>query len=641
MKAGKRIFAVILTAAVLLTGCGKSGSREEAAEKEDTAVSGEEIPAAEESAVTTLAVIDNNKWQYEEADGVYWQVGIRYCENPAAEEYETLGIFVPAAYMDAADNGDGTYTCTVNTENDINGYTAETAPVVIPVETPGYSAMKAPTEYVSSAVSYTDAGVVYVNAGCRGRDAGAPAGVTDLKAAVRYIRYNEGMIPGSTDRIFTFGMSGGGAQSALMGASGNSELYDAYLEEIGAVPGISDAVAGSMCWCPVTSLDYANEAYEWNMGSTRTDLDDDMQALSDGMAAAFAEYINALELTDADGNVLLLKESESGIYQSGSYYAYVKSEIERSLNNFLADTTFPYTTGGSMGGGPDGNFGGPSGNFGGGPDGDFGGPDGNFGGGPGGDFGGPDGDFAEGQLEGGPGRDGQNGLSGAEAQTGGYVDANGEFQDDGINRTQDDGMQTESKTYQNVQEYMDDLNADGEWILYDNASNTAVITSIADFTAHCKKASKDVGAFDDLTLAQGENELFGYGDGKGAHFDPIMAELLAGTEYGDAYAVDMARTDALGNTVAYRMNMYNPMYYLDRYYGGYGTTDVAKYWRIRTGINQGDTSLTTEINLALALEHYANVSVDFETVWGMGHTMAERTGDATGNFIEWVNACLQ
>jgi glycerate kinase len=35
--------------------------------------------------------------------------------------------------------------------------------------------------------------------------------VTDLKAAVCYIRYNEGNIAGSMDRIFTFGMSGGGA----------------------------------------------------------------------------------------------------------------------------------------------------------------------------------------------------------------------------------------------------------------------------------------------------------------------------------------------------------------------------------------------------------------------------------------------
>jgi hypothetical protein len=50
--------------------------------------------------------------------------------------------------------------------------------------------------------------------------------------------------------------------------------------------------------------------------------------------------------------------------------------------------------------------------------------------------------------------------------------------------------------------------------------------------------------------------------------------------------------------------------------------------------------LTTEINLALALENYC-VDVDFETVWANGHTQAERTGNSTDNFIEWVNECLK
>ncbi|NUM43533.1 MAG: hypothetical protein HUU38_02420 [Anaerolineales bacterium] len=36
-----------------------------------------------------------------------------------------------------------------------------------------------------------------------------------------------------------------------------------------------------------------------------------------------------------------------------------------------------------------------------------------------------------------------------------------------------------------------------------------------------------------------------------------------------------------------------------------------------------------EVNLALAQENYA-------TVWAQGHTMAERTGDSTTNFIAWV-----
>lgn len=534
-----------------------------------------------------LAKIDNTKWNYNAEDNVYWQVGIQYCANPVDLTYETLGIFVPAEYMNATDNGDGTFTCELNLDGKVGDYTAETAPIVIPVETPGYMAMEAPTDYVSGVKNYTDAGFIYVNAGCRGRNEGAPAAITDLKAAVRYLRYNGDNMAGSMDRIFTFGMSGGGAQSALMGATGNSDLYTPYLNAIGAVEGFSDAVAGSMCWCPITNLDYADEAYEWNMGITRTDLSDDMQELSDNMAKAFAEYINELGLKDEEGNVLTLSESENGIYQSGSYYEYIKSEIERSLNNFLSDTTFPYTTGGSntgLGGGMRDIAG----------------------------------DVNEGNMQ---------GLNEFEAA-------------DGINREPVKSTAQESKTYATAQEYIDDLNKDIQWVNYDSQSNTATITSVEDFVTVCKNASKSIGAFDDLNAAQGENTLFGYGDGSGAHFDSIMAELLKDTEYGAAYAEDLSKTDSQGNTVDYRVNMYNPMYFIEDYYDGYGSADVAKYWRIRTGINQGDTALSTEINLALALESYG-ADVDFETVWGEGHTMAERTGNSTDNFIQWVNECLK
>ena len=87
--------------------------------------------------------------------------------------------------------------------------------------------------------------------------------------------------------------------------------------------------------------------------------------------------------------------------------------------------------------------------------------------------------------------------------------------------------------------------------------------------------------------------------------------------------------------------MYTPLYYLLESEDGYGTSTVAKYWRIRTGINQSDCALSTEVNLALALESCDGVSdVDFETVWGQGHTQAERTGNSSDNFIKWVNDCM-
>lgn len=343
-------------------------------------------------------------------------------------------------------------------------------------------------------------------AGCRGRNngydddgnlvysGGAPWGATDLKAAIRFLRYNAAALPGDTDRIFTFGHSGGGAQSSLMGATGDSNLYFGYLEAIGAAKYddngqyISDAICGAMCWCPITSLDYANQAYEWMMGQyidsgTRAD-GRWTSVFSDDLSVAFADYINALGLVDKTGNTLTLSASEESIYALGSYYEYLLSELERSLNNFLSDTEFPYTSGGS---------GGPSGG-------------------------------------------------------------------------------TESTTYETVQDYIDSLNSDENWIEYDAAANTATISSVKAFVTHVKNASKDVGAFDDLNRGQAENYVFGDDESDALHFDSIMAWLLEENQdryaeysnwdesYAEAYQEYKESVDSIGNFSFTRQDMYNPMY---------------------------------------------------------------------------------
>lgn len=534
---------------------------------------------------------DNSIWNFDVSNNVFWQIGIIYCANPVSVQYESLGIYVPGAYMTGTANSDGTYTCTINTDNIINGYSAETAPIVMPINTPGYSAQSSPTSYnYNSVASYIESGFIYVHAGCRGRDngydsdgnlvysGGAPWGVTDLKTAIRYLRYNNAVLPGNASRIFTFGHSGGGAQSSLMGTTGDAAEYYPYMASIGAAGltmngddynnTISDAVCGAMCWCPITSLDLANEAYEWMLGqfsTTGTRLEGTWTSVfSNDLAGVFAEYINVLALVDANGSSLMLSASNDGIYMSGSYYDYLHSEIERSLNNFLNDTEFPYTSGSSSPGGG------------------------------------------------------------------------------------------ESVTYETVKEYIDSQNGDEEWIVYDESTNSATITSIEAFVVHCKNASKDVGAFDDLNRGQAENYVFGDDENDALHFDSLMAMLLLENQeiymsysnwdlaYVEAYQEYQASQDSLGNSSLYRQAMYNPMYYLCNYYKGFGTSAVAPYWRIHTGIEQGDTASTVEMNLALALEQYDSVkNVEFEMVWAQGHTMAERTGDSTNNFINWVNECLR
>ncbi len=589
--------------------------------------------ATQDDAYAAALAFNPKAWHYDADHDVYWQIGLQYAATPETTDYETLGIYVPGAYLTASANGDGTYSAVVNESGSLNGFTAKTAPLVFPVNTPGYSAQQAPTTYsYDGLASYLQAGFIYVYAGTRGREngydaggkllfsGGAPWGVTDLKAAVRYVRYNKNLLPGNTGSVFVFGHSGGGAQSSIMGASGDSKLYFPYLESIGAAmydaqgQYISDAVSGVMAWCPITSLDYADAAYEWNMGqfaATGTRANTTWtSALSKDLAAAYAAYINKLGIRDENGNVLILEQSENGIYTAGSYYDYVVSTVEGSLNNFLLDTTFPYTqtAGGFMAGG---DF--PGGAPGGTP--------------PGGGMPPSGGTLPQGGAPAGmpPGAPGGNESA---AQT--------------------------ATTYQTTQEYIDALNKDVQWVTYDAAANTAAITSLADFATYVKTATKSVAAFDDLNRSQAENNVFGNDENDTLHFDIVLAGLLSANQqqyatysdwdaaYVNAYATDLQALDKLGSSIQSRLDMYNPMYYLLPYYAGYQTAAVAPHWRIHTGIEQGDTATTVEMNLALALENYDTVQdVDFATVWGQGHTMAERTGSGTDNFIAWVIATTQ
>ncbi len=613
------------TSMALLAACGAQGTQTTATSEADSGATSNTSSRTGEAS-SNLA-LDSAAWRYDATNDVYYQLGIAYCAQPADESYEQLAILVPGAYLSATSNGDDTYTCEVNASGTVGSYTAASAPIVMPVNTPGYSAMSPMSEYVAQ-TTYTSAGLVYVHAGCRGRDAGAPAGIVDLKAAVRYLRLVKDQIAGNVERIFTFGMSGGGAQSALMGATGDSELYEPYLQAIGAVSGVSDAIFGSMDWCPITGLDVADEAYEWMMGCTRSDLTEEEQSISDALAEAYAEWVNAAGIVDENGATLELAESGEGTYQAGSYYERVLDAIEESLNNFLADTTFPYDASSA------GGMGGPMGGMG-------GGRPGGMGGGPNGKGGRPDGELPDGTKPTGIGEGGPDDAPAGNADGDSPDMANAE-QHDNITRTKTTGGLNLSDTYETAADYIAALNAESEWVSYDEATNTATITSVQDFCTALKQASKSLGAFDQLDRGQGENTLFGE-NGTASHFDATLARILdeQGSSYAADYADDLAKTDALGTDVATRVAMYTPLYYLLASEEGYGASEPAKHWRIRTGINQGDTALTTELNLALALKADVRVeSVDFATVWGQGHTMAERTGSADENFIEWVANCL-
>ena len=637
MKGKRRVIllgGMVLTSLTLLTACQTSATNNNSSSANTSKVVAKatkyQVSNSDISNAKKL-LINLSKWHYNAKNKVYYQVNVKY-GTKTKSSYESMGIYIPAAYVNAKKSGTNTYKISINTNKKVNGYTASTAPIVMPINTPGYSAQQAPTGYESGSAKFTKAGFIYVLAGCRGlnqtdsSNGSSPWGVTDLKAAIRTLRLNENRIAGNTNRIFTFGHSGGGAQSAIVGSSGNSKAYIKYLKAIGAPlattsgKATSDATEGAMSWCPITSLDTASEAYEWNMGQYSTSgtraSGTFTEALSNDMAKKYAEYINKLGLKDSKNQKLTLKKSSSGIYTSGTYAEYLKAEVEQSLNNFLKDTKFPYTAtsmnGPSRAAQQSGSK--PSGQK------PSGAPSNNM---KNGNNSKPSGKKPSGSMP--------NGGAGAPG-----------------------GSQSSGKTYKTVQSYIKSLNKNGTWVKYNAKTNTAKITSLKAFVTHCKEASKDVGAFDGLTRQQTENNLFATTTRKNGHFDSTMSNLLSEnaskyaklknykSSYANAFASDLKQKDAQGNTMTTRLNMYNPMYYLSDYYKGYNTTKVAKYWRIRTGINQGDTALTVETNLALALKQDSQVkSVNFATVWGQGHTEAERTGNNETNFIKWVNKCLK
>lgn len=602
----KAALSLALMAAVALTGSLSVYASEANAQSNTPVITAvAQIPEASPS-----LHVDNAKWNYDETNDIYYQIGLVYCAKPQATEYESLAVYVPGAYMQGVKNPDGTYTCQINPKAKVGNYTAATAPVVMPVNTGGYAAQKAPSSYDGTGLStYLSQGFVYVYAGCRGRsngtnpdgtayDGGAPWGVTDLKAAVRYLRYNDSLIPGNKNRIFTFGHSGGGAQSALMGATGDSEMYMPYLSSIGALmkdrqgKPLSDAIDGAMCWCPITNLTQADLSYEWMMGQFSSEgtraYGTWTRSLSRDMARAYADSLNRMGLRDEQGNVLTLTQSESGIYMAGPYYDYLKMTIETSLNNFLKDNQFPLTTGQN-------------------------------------DF------HVDGAFPG----------QGAQEPMGGWTPSKG--------APMMPMAQEEPHTYNSAKEYIDALNGDNPWITYDEKTNTATISSVEAFVEHMKQATKSVGAFDDLQKAQAENLLFGNGQNDALHFDGNMTYFMEKRQntyknyrdYDDsirqAYEGDMNNVDALHVDTLTRQLMYDPMTFILVPAGEKKPSTLAKHWRIHTGISQGDTALTTEVNLALALKQRKDVEdVDFATVWEKKHTMAERTGSSTENFIQWV-----
>lgn len=272
MAVTRRQFLAALTSAASAATLAACGGRQPS---KDAAATTDDSGKVDKGEFKDLA-LDMKAWHYDADHAVWWQVGVSYCTKPQATTYEKLGIYVPGAYLKPTDDkvdlseaeSSKTFECELVPGGAAGAFTCADAPIVMPVNAAGYTAQPAPTGYVYDGLEpYLAAGLVYVYAGCRGRangyestaagdgffPGGAPWAVTDLKAAVRYLRYNAGALPGDTTRIVTFGEAAGGLLATLLGATGSSSLYDPYLAKIGAAThdadgaGLGDDVAAVAC----------------------------------------------------------------------------------------------------------------------------------------------------------------------------------------------------------------------------------------------------------------------------------------------------------------------------------------------------------------------------------------------------------
>lgn len=108
-----------------------------------------------------------DKWVYNEEYDCYSLEYVVYCENPADPVKECMNIYVPAAYM----NADGT----INETGEINGYTAQTAPIIYKNGIGGYAEADA-SRISDKNKEYLEQGYVFVSPASRGKETQAEDG---------------------------------------------------------------------------------------------------------------------------------------------------------------------------------------------------------------------------------------------------------------------------------------------------------------------------------------------------------------------------------------------------------------------------------------------------------------------------------
>jgi hypothetical protein len=345
--------ALAITSASLLIGCGGNDDNKTASTTTTVTDSEDTTLAFDASSYTTVNVtVDGENLAVRQYRIVYVANPIAMASQTAFGRttlvtdpyiYQTMIVSVPEASISNQNtalyflvNNAGWFTSAVSTS------IAEGAAFSSTSNTDNYGAA-------------LKAGYVFVNVGTRSRGARAvdgswagkaPAPVVDAKAAIRYLRLNDALMPGSAERIIVTGTSGGGGLTSAVSASGNSTDYLPFLAAIGAagVAGsddtlastINDDVFAAVAYCPINNLGNADAGYEWQYTAIRDDTNTGalngvaysagpQPAASAAIAASFPDYLNSLGLKLDDGSTLTDANMNEVI--TGE----LKAEVERQI----------------------------------------------------------------------------------------------------------------------------------------------------------------------------------------------------------------------------------------------------------------------------------------------------------------------
>ena len=157
-----------------------------------------------------------------------------------------------------------------------------------------------------------------------------PNPIVDLKAALRYLRYdtNATTIPGDKEKIIAMGSSSGGCATMMVAANGNTHEYDAELDAIGAAPGRDDVWMAAPS-CPVITRHMADASLAWMYFGPGIADNPNADPVNVALALYFEDYIAGLGLQ------ALLGGSFVDISNYDGYLSYIWAKVQESMVNYL------------------------------------------------------------------------------------------------------------------------------------------------------------------------------------------------------------------------------------------------------------------------------------------------------------------